>query len=269
MPLDRISYWNLPPVVRNTIEETTGAVTSAAPVGAGLNSSVAAVVRTPQGRYFVKALPTDHRWVWTQAREAEIAPYLTAVAPALQARIVVQDWDVLVFEALHGSQADYTPGSADLDRVAHLLTRIGDVPCPDIELREASQRLQKYADEADLHHFAGPALLHTDLNNANIIVSADRARIVDWGWATRGAPWLDTAYWVIWLIAAGHEPSHAEKLAATVPSWQHASDNGIDAFAAANTRLWTEIAGHQPDPFTTPLKNAARRWHEYRTSLRR
>ena len=269
MPLTRISYWHLPMDVRDQIEAITGLITSAQPTSAGLNSSVAALLHTAGGRYFVKALPTDHRWVWTQASEANIAQYVRPVAPALCTRIVTQEWDVLVFEALEGNQADYTPGSPDLRSVARLLTQISEIPCPATELRDAPQRLQQYADEADLHHFAGQALLHTDLNNANIIISKDQARIVDWGWATRGAPWLDPAYWVIWLIAAGHEPLHAEKLAATVRSWQHASDKGLDAFAAANVRLWAEIAGPQPDTFTAPLMAAARRWHDYRLSLRR
>jgi aminoglycoside phosphotransferase (APT) family kinase protein len=65
----------------------------------------------------------------------------------------------------------------------------------------------------------GHALLHTDLNNTNGIIGDDRAWIVDWGWATRGAPWLDAAYWVIWLIASGHHPSSAVRWAAKVPAW--------------------------------------------------
>jgi hypothetical protein len=29
-----------------------------------------------------------------------------------------------------------------------------------------------------------------------------RAHLVDWAWASRGADWLDAAYWVVWLMAA-------------------------------------------------------------------
>lgn len=133
-------------------------------------------------------------------------------------------------------------------------------------MREAPLRLQEYADAGDLHYFAGQALLHTDLNNANVIVDGDQARLVDWGWATRGAPWLDPAYWVIWLVAAGHEPAAAEDLAATVPSWQRAPAAGIDAFAAANARLWTAIGGERPDSFAQPIAEAARRWDRYRAA---
>jgi hypothetical protein len=267
VPLDRISYWNLPMVVRNKIEDTIGIVASAPPVGAGLNSSVATLLHTSEGRYFVKALPADHRWVWTQAREAEIAQYVRPVAPALCTRVVDLGWDVLVFDALDGHQADFAPGSADLRHVADLLTRMGELPCPAITLRQAEQRLQAYADASELHHFAGDALLHTDLNNANIIIGDDQARIVDWGWATRGAPWLDAAYWVIWLMAAGHKAPSAERWAANVPAWRTAPASGITAFAKANTRLWVEIGGGEPDDWTRRLIVAADTWHEFRTVL--
>ncbi|MEV6846140.1 hypothetical protein [Actinoplanes sp. NPDC051411] len=258
-------YWSLPLSARDAIEREVGAVTSASSLGTGLNSSVAAIIRTQQGRYFIKALPADHRWVWTQRREAEIAPYVTEFAPALVSRVVHSGWDVLIFEALGGTPASYRPGSTHLGLVGELLTKLGDTPCPAIELREAPLRLQAYAEDSELHYFTGQALLHTDLNNANVIVENDQARLVDWGWATRGAPWLDAAYWVIWLIAAGDDPAAAEDLAATVPSWQQATADGIDAFAAANARVWTEIGGTEPDSFTKPLLEAAKRWAQYRT----
>lgn len=113
----------------------------------------------------------------------------------------------------------------------------------------------------------GNALLHTDLNNANVIVGDDRAWMVDWGWATRGAPWLDAAYWVIWLIAAGHTAASAERWAATVPAWHKAPAGGLTAFAGANARLWVEAGGDNPDDWTRRLIVAAGTWHEFRTVL--
>jgi len=263
VPLTRISYGNLPMVVRDKIEDATGIVTSATSVGEGLNSSVAALLHTSNGRYFVKALPAGHRWVWTQAREAEIAQYVSSVAPALCTRIVDLRWDVLIFDALDGHQADYAPGSKDLPHIAELLTRIGELPCPPVTLRRAEQRLQAYADATDLPQFAGEAFLHTDLNNANVIVGDDQARIVDWGWATRGAPWLDAAYWVIWLIASGHAPEAAERWAARVPAWQAAPPAGVTVFAEANARMWAEISGERPDAWTRRLADASNTWRRY------
>ncbi len=268
MPLTRISYWNLPMVVRNKIEDATGIVTSATSVGEGLNSSVAALLSTPTGSYFVKALPSDHRWVWTQAREAEIAQFVHPVAPALFKRVVDLGWDVLIFEALEGHQADYAPGSHDLQHTVDLLARIGELACPDLALRQAEQRMRAYAEASELHYFAGEALLHTDLNNANVIVGGSRARIVDWGWATRGAPWLDAGYWVIWLIAAGHDPRSAERWAVHVPAWRTAPPQGVTAFAAANARIWQEAGGADPDPWTRRLVDASGAWSHYRLTGR-
>lgn len=268
MPTTRITYHDLPKPVRAAIEEVTGPVESAASANAGLNSAVAARLSTATGDRFCKALPADHRWVWTQRREADIAPHLPGVAPALVARLDIDGWDVLLFEALDGHHADYSPGSPDLPAVVALLDAIAALPCPTIELRDAGERLRNYVtDPADLHHFTGPALLHTDLNNANVIVSAGRARIVDWGWATRGAPWLDAGYWVVWLIASGHDPAEAEQWASKTPTWNTATDAGLHTFAEAQAALWAEIGARDPDdPWTARLVHASHRWARFRQS---
>ncbi|MFI5911762.1 hypothetical protein [Dactylosporangium sp. NPDC051541] len=236
------------------------------PVHTGRNSAVAARLTTTSGAVFCKALPADHRWVWTQTREAAIAPYLTGVAPRLIGRIETGGWDVLLFEALADHHADYQPGSADIPIIVTLLDAVAATPCPPIDLRDAAQRLQRYvSDPAELRYFTGTTLLHTDLNNANVIVGPDRARFVDWGWATRGAIWLDTAYWVIWLIAAGHSPAGAEACAAATAAWPMAPHPGLNAFASAQDRLWTEIAARSPaDIWTSRLAVAAERWALYR-----
>lgn len=46
----------------------------------GWNNAVAAKLHTGTGTYFVKALPNDRRWVWTQQREADVAPYVRSLA---------------------------------------------------------------------------------------------------------------------------------------------------------------------------------------------
>jgi hypothetical protein len=74
--------------------------------------------------------------VRTQAREAEIAQFVHPMAPALCMRIVDLGWDVPVFEALEGRQADYAPGSDDLRHTADLLARIGEISCPKVTLRQ-------------------------------------------------------------------------------------------------------------------------------------
>lgn len=266
MPTTRITYRQLPHSVRAAIEEITGPVVDDESASAGLNSAVAARIQTPTGARFVKAMPADHRWVWTQRREADIAPHIGGVAPQLLARIETGGWDVLVFNALSGRHADYAPNSPDLPAVAALLEDIAAIPCPDIDLRDAGQRLRDYvSDSDDLRHFAGNTLAHTDLNNANVLIDGE-ARIVDWGWATRGAPWLDAAYWTLWLIASGHDPKTAEWWAAQVSTWQTAPQEGVTAFATASATLWGQIGGADPDPWTAKLVTASRRWRDFRQS---
>ncbi|WIM97585.1 hypothetical protein ACTOB_001118 [Actinoplanes oblitus] len=264
MPTSRIPYAELPGAVRHAVEDITGSPESLEPASDGLNSAIAVKLNSPKGAYFVKALPADHRWVRTQQREAAMAPYLDLVAPKLHARLTEGGWDVLVFEALEGHRADYAPNSPDLPIVVDLLRRIAGIQCPPVTLRCAEQRLQAYAGADELRYFAGDALLHTDLNNANVIVTGDRARVVDWGWATQGAPWLDAGYWVIWLIAAGHTPDSAEAWASLLPSWQAAHPRAVNAFAGANARMWADIGGAEPDAWTRRLIDASAAWRDYR-----
>jgi hypothetical protein len=188
-------------------------------------------------------------------------------------RIQAAGWDLLGFEALDGHHADYAPGSPDLPELAALLRRLAGTRCPDIALRHAEQRLERYAAHPDdLRFFAGEHLLHTDLNHTNVLVNdrapqGDRARLVDWAWATRGAAWLDAGYWVIWLVASGHAPASAEHWAAEVPTWHTAPAEGITAFAAANRNVWDEISTADPDPWTLRLAAAAAAWHQHRKTV--
>ncbi|MER6086510.1 aminoglycoside phosphotransferase [Streptomyces bluensis] len=265
----RTTFEELPSAVRAAVESHTGRIHRIEPVSSGLNSQVAARLRCDAGTVHVKGLRTDHKWAWTQQREAEVNPFLKGISPELLWRVKGSGWDLLGFDLIKGHHADYSHGSKDLPLMVDLLTRLGETDCPQIELREAGQRLSKYvADSSQLDLFKGNALLHTDLNNENVLVEEDHAYMVDWAWATRGAAWLDAAYWVIWLMAAGeHSPQRAEKWAERVPAWQTASAEALKAFAEANERMWEEIGGAEPDFWTSRLMNASRAWSEYRSSL--
>lgn len=266
----RIPFEELPAVVRKRIEECTGPLLKVAPVSEGLNSAIALRVHTENGTFYVKGLRDDHRWVWTQKREADVNPYLAGIAPTLHERIEAAGWDLLIFEALDGHHADYTTGSPDLPKVVDLLTRLGEIRCPQVGLRPVADRLQKYAEHPDdLRYFTGDALLHTDLNNANILVGDERAHAVDWAWASPGAAWLDAGYWVPWLMAAGrHDPASAEQWARKVPAWHTAPAEAITAFARATANVWEEIGSSiDPSPFIARMVVATRQWAKYRGEL--
>ncbi|MGW7355038.1 aminoglycoside phosphotransferase [Streptomyces sp. NPDC054784] len=266
MPASSITFDGLPSEVRTAIEAETGSIVRVEDVSAGLNSSLSALAHTVDETVFLKGLRADHRRVWTQQREADINPYVTPLAPRLRFHVVAHGWDVLGFQAVDGHHADYSPGSADLPKVTDALRELASRPCPGIELRRAEQRLAGYvADPSDAEVFVGDALLHTDWNHHNVLVTHDRAHVVDWGWATRGAPWLDPAHWVVWLIAAGHAPSEAEQSAAHLPAWASAPPRAVDVFADAYSNLWEEIAGPAPDEWSGTLRDAARLWRQHRS----
>lgn len=264
----RISPEELPAGLLAAVEERTGPVLKIEAVSAGFNSEIGALLFSESGSCFIKGLRNEHRRVWTQRRESEINPYLSGITPALLWQVEEAGWVLLGFEALEGHHADYSAGSPDLPKVADLLCRLGEVPCPEIELRQAEQRLEAYAaSRTDVEHFAGNSLLHTDLNNENVMV-AGPAFLVDWAWASRGAAWLDAAHWVVWLMAAGKQGARsAEEWAARVPAWKSAAPEAVTAFALATANLWEEIAGTDPDPWTATIQNASRRWADYRKAL--
>ncbi|WP_427168857.1 hypothetical protein ACQF4J_47385 (plasmid) [Streptomyces sp. C1-1] len=119
-------------------------------------------------------------------------------------------------------------------------------------------------DPADLSWFAGNHLLHTEWNPHNILIIGHHARLVDWGWASTGAAWIDPALWLLWLIAHGHTCQQAEQAAAAHPAWQQAPNEGLNTLARAQRRLWDSIAAQSSDNWAKPMQEAAVSWEEYR-----
>ena len=112
----RIPWDDLPGALKESISARTGPVTSGRAAADGQNSPLAAVLETRDGKVFVKGLPSDHRLVITQAREAAAAPLVKGISPALLLPFDEAGWNVLVFEHIDGRKAQYTPGSPDIDR---------------------------------------------------------------------------------------------------------------------------------------------------------
>lgn len=266
MPTPRLT--ELPDTVLRIIEKVSGPVVDVQTVTAGLNSAIAARVRTSERTMFVKGLPLDHPWVWTQKREAQIAPYLWGIAPTLLWHIEEDGWSLLGFKYVEGGHADYTPKSSDLPAVMATMIKLGDLPeVTRVELKSMPHRLRTYVDDvADLSWFAGNSLLHTDWNPHNVLMTGNDALLVDWGWASTGAAWIDPALWLLWLIAHGHTPGQAESAAATHPAWGKAPPAGLDVFALAQHRLWDSIAAQSEDPWAKPMQHATHAWHKHRQS---
>ncbi|WP_149829324.1 phosphotransferase family protein [Streptomyces tailanensis] len=266
MPTERIDFADLPDDVQSAVLERTGPLVSAESMSSGFNSAISARLATEQGDLYVKGLPTDHPRVWTQTREASVGPYVGGISPRVRWHLQADGWDFVAFDALDGRHAHYTQGSEDLPLVAATLERLSGLRAPDgVETKQAEHRLRDHAPAAALAHFAGDALCHTDPNPANVMVGQGQAWLVDWAWATRGAPWLDAGYWVVWLIAeGGHTPESAEQWASRISAFRAAPETGLNAFAAANESVWSEIAEQSPDPWTHSVHTAAKAWASYR-----
>ena len=109
--------------------------------------------------------------------------------------------------------------------------------------------------------FAGPVLTHSDWTPDNVLVSEHRAWLIDWAWPTLGAAWTDPACWVLRLMASGgHTAREAERQAFRLPAFQAADPAHIDLFAAANVRLWDEIAQSSTSAWTAKMAQAAKSW---------
>ncbi|MFE6178804.1 aminoglycoside phosphotransferase [Streptomyces sp. NPDC056464] len=263
MPTQRLNQ--LPDTVLSLIEKATGPVDDVRTLKAGRNSAVAARVYASDHALFVKGLPLDHPWVWTQKREADISPYVQDIAPKLYWHAEEDGWSLLGFEYVEGKHADFTPGSPDLTAVMASMTRLSQVPTPSTELKTMPHRLRSYVDDpAELAWFSGNSLLHTEWNPHNVLMTNREAMLVDWG-ASLGAAWIDPALWLLWLIAHDHSPAQAEAQAAVHPAWEHAPSAGLDALAHAQRRLWDSIADESTDDWAKPMQRAARAWGEYRT----
>src|SRR5882724_9768312 len=98
----RIAWDDLPGPLTQAIEARTGQITAVRIADVGQNSPLAAIIDTSDGKVFVKGMPSGHRRVITQAREAAVAPLVTEISPALLWHFDEAGWNVLGYE--------YAPG---------------------------------------------------------------------------------------------------------------------------------------------------------------
>ncbi|ASO18688.1 hypothetical protein FHR81_000950 [Actinoalloteichus hoggarensis] len=272
----RLGWHDIPAEVRAAIGTRTGPISQVRTASGGANSALAAVVDGVGGRFFVKGVRhATHAGIAAHRREAAVAPHVARVAPALRWRLPeVAGWDVLGFDAVDARHADYRPGSTDLPAVVELLQTVGEIPCPpqEVTITDAVRRWGPYLPEgAEPAQLVGDALLHTDYNPENVLITSDgTARLIDWAWAARGAPWIDPCCLLLQMIADGHNPASAEHWASRTPAWHTARPRDLDAFAAASLLLWQEIADQDPHrTWTRDMAFAAHAWCQAREARRR
>ena len=263
----RIQWADLPDALKDAITARTGPITTGRAVTDGQNSPLAAIIETRDGRVFVKGLPSGHRLVITQAREAAAAPLTKGISPELLWQFDEAGWNVLGFEHIQGRAADYSPGSPHIDLVTGLMHALAAVQIPPGPgpWKPIEVRLRTYVnDPADALAFAGRTLTHTDWMPDNILISHGRAWLVDWAWATPGAGWTDPAFWLLRLIAHGHTIEQAEAYAARLPAYAAADPAHLLVFARANASMWNEIETQSPVQWAKTMAHTARAWAQHR-----
>lgn len=215
----RLRWDELPAAVRGWVGELLGSpVMDAASQTGGFSPGSADRVRTAAGtRAFVKAVsveqnpdtPAMHR------QEARVAAALPPELPAprLLGSYDADGWVALVFADVDG-HAPRLPWQRDeLAAVLDALAVLADAPCPVPDLATARERVAPLfagayrlaadgvaVEGLDLPALVGPALdaldgdtlVHFDLRADNVLLTGDRAVLVDWPHACRGPVWLDT-----------------------------------------------------------------------------
>ena len=265
--MPRSDWTDLPDEIRDAIEARTGSITGVRSAPTGNHADIAATVEAANGRVFVKAArkldDRDGPEVWSLRRESAINPHVTRFAPRLLWEVEAGGWLVLGFEHVPGRTATYAPGSPDLEVLAKVVHDLQVTPCPEVVTLQIEQRWAHLAD--DVSPMAGNALLHTDLNPNNLIISDGRtARVVDWALTSRGAPWIEVGQLMPWLIMEGHTPRQAEAWAAQIPSWWDANPEAVTLYSRLAVEFWQRRSRNRPEPWMPPYLAAWQQWATYR-----
>ncbi|MCB7138019.1 phosphotransferase [Cellulosimicrobium marinum] len=237
----RLRWEDLPVELRREVEAVAGArVVESTSVASGFSPGLASVVELDDGqRLFVKAARSaDAPFAADLHRaEARIATRLPREIPAPRFAWGHGDgdWIVLAFEVVDG-HVPATPWDPDeLDRVLALLSVLAAAPGarrlrlpptgpdfanmstgwrslvddPDPGLADlvpwAARHLPELAEaeRSTLVACEGEAFVHGDLRADNVLLTPDRAYLVDWPYASRGAPWLDLAMFLPSVVMQG------------------------------------------------------------------
>jgi hypothetical protein len=275
----RVQWHQIPEVVRAGIEERLGStVVSAVSQPGGFSpGSADRVVLADGRRAFVKAVGTEvnpdspaiHR------RELAVTAALPDVgfAPRLLGGYDDGAWVALAFDDVDGRSPrmpwtieDVTRCLAALGEMAVQLTpsplpdlpRLVDEVAGDFTRWDAlvdavpadldpwaADRLPELAPlgRASLEAIDGVALVHSDVRADNLLLTDDGVVVVDWPWASLGAPWVDSLTLVLNAAVFGeHDP---ETLLARTPVLDAVDPDAVTA-AVAGLAGYFSWQGRQP-----------------------
>ncbi|WP_151526624.1 phosphotransferase [Serinicoccus kebangsaanensis] len=235
----RLAWSELPEDLHRWAAAALGApVTTAVSQPAGFSPGSADRVGTAGGRRaFVKAVSTAQNPDTPGLHRREVAVLRSLadegveVAPALIAAYDDGTWVALLTEEVDGRHPHEPWTDADLEAAMAALSEIGRHRAPaswpdlgdELEVEFASwARLRQVAPDGldpwvaghleELHdlsrrtsaRLSGESIAHTDTRADNLLVQRDgRVRVVDWPWASRGAPWFDASALLVDVWWAG------------------------------------------------------------------
>jgi hypothetical protein len=267
--LAAFTAWSAVPLpVRAAVESAAGPVLAAVEAASGRTARLRLHLEVPGHRLFLKATPLSQH-PSTLETEARLAPAVRSLAPRLLHHGTDGGWRWLLFEHIPGRVADLSPGSTDRDAAAEVLQRLADLLAPAAVLR-AEDRWAHLGTGLNLGLLLGDRLVHTDLNEGNILIRSDgSAVLLDWAWPGRGAGWLSAGFLLAQLIDAGTSAAEAEAWASrALPVWAAAPAAAADTFVIALTRRRAEQAATCPPGLRTEREGQLRSavtWRVFRT----
>jgi hypothetical protein len=219
----RISWAEVPPRVRAAVDRELGSpIAAAVSQHGGFSPGTAVRVVCEDGRRaFVKAVGLSLNPDSPGLHRAEIAVMSLLPgdlpAPRLLASYDDGDWVALVLEDIDGrrpelpwSEQDAWLVASSLGQLArttaprqmraygdvvHMLTAWDEVAAEPVGIDPALlARLPEMlaAQSLAAEVTVGEALVHWDARADNMLIRDGRAMLLDWAWASRGAPWLDS-----------------------------------------------------------------------------
>ncbi|MFX0539403.1 phosphotransferase family protein [Ornithinimicrobium sp. Y1847] len=234
----RLTWADLPRDVHDAVAAMLGApVVAAESQPGGFSPGSADRVRTADGtRAFVKAVSTQQNpdSPGLHRREGEVLAQLGTLTDAVPRLLGVHDdgdWLALVIEDVDGRHPRLPWERQELAAALEALAEIAQVEAPpewnglEVEIAGemacwervvaeppedldpwARERLTDLVELAALTvpRLAGDRVAHTDVRADNLLVRPDGSvRVIDWPWATRGAPWADAAMLLLNVRWAG------------------------------------------------------------------
>lgn len=274
----RLEWAQVASDVREAVECALGSpVVTAVTQHGGFSPGAAVRVVCADGtRAFVKACSSSLDPDTPDLNRAEIAALQLIPEELPVARLLASyddgDWVALVLEDIEGRRPPLPWSAADVSSVTSTLEAVAATPAHDgfAPFAVAVDALTAWDDVVtdptgvnpsliarlpellDLQARArevtrGDALVHWDARNDNILIRPDgSAALLDWAWASRGAPWLDTLLLAVdFVVQGGPDP---DAYLSSVVLTSEVDPQDLRAMLACMVGIWAERSRRPAPP---------------------